>query len=958
MQSSELVKKVEGDLGSGDPWSFWMYLPDTATDPVQGAIATTGALPNFATLLRASERLQPGDLCVDIGAGIGEFSLFAATACGCRVLALETSPAGLEAIRHSVELNRLEETVTTVELLPPASAATPRADAMTLESVNALLSDREPRMIRVNVAGLDRVALTAFKETLSRCRPSVILETQDGRAFNDAASVLRSQGYTYLGVSGDTTHHFCTNPSLDELVHQVSVQQISDRYDVTSRLADLEASLAAGAAANAQLQRDSLAAMTDQWDALKRAEQGYAELRGSFDELSAKGETLARDIYGEADDDAVSLATRALFSTVETGSQAHLHGNRIRFDVDEEGVCEITLDGAAMSRVLLCVKELDPALAEEAKPAVFLITEGTVPESWGRNRLGEVYRYLPADGGEVALALPDEAAATLRVRATRAAKRLPLTAYALLRPEQALSQAAAQQPASLPTARKPNAMAQLERSVSDGANGVLLTTERTPVDVDTVFTVNVSHSASQPSDKASLLLPCFYDATGAPLPGPYKDFHTSPKFGPYTYVRIRGSEAGEFEHAFRAPPDAASVAFQIQPWSQRDVEYTHAGVTPLCPVYEVQEKQVLDRLDRLLSRCEAQGSKLVLLTTTTKQIGDRHRANRPMQFAIEYALKGYTVVYVYYRFTTKEALPAEKYDSLVEMPNDIFHKYAHRIARSQVSHKYLLSSIPDQHSTYEIGLFSNMGWRVVYEARDDWEEFQNAGVGNWYHTLFEQYLCLNAHVVTAVSPPLIRKMRLLGAEPEKCHVVPNGAAATFLNRGEALRTERKASHKGHKVGYFGHLTEKWFDWDLLCSAARELPDVEFEIIGFDAPEDLDVPANMSVHDSMEQDALIDRSLEWEVALVPFKRSILSNAVDPIKCHEYLAIGLKVVASEMQQILSYPSTLTYRDNAEFVPLLRQALAWERTEEEWAAVEQHVAEGTWRHRSEVTLALAES
>ena len=38
------------------------------------------------------------------------------------------------------------------------------------------------------------------------------------------------------------------------------------------------------------------------------------------------------------------------------------------------------------------------------------------------------------------------------------------------------------------------------------------------------------------------------------------------------------------------------------------------------------------------------------------------------------------------------------------------------------------------------------------------------------------------------------------------------------------------------IGYFGHLTDAWFDWDLLFSMASQLDDYCFEIIGYGEPE--------------------------------------------------------------------------------------------------------------------------
>jgi hypothetical protein len=46
------------------------------------------------------------------------------------------------------------------------------------------------------------------------------------------------------------------------------------------------------------------------------------------------------------------------------------------------------------------------------------------------------------------------------------------------------------------------------------------------------------------------------------------------------------------------------------------------------------------------------------------------------------------------------------------------------------------------------------------------------------------------------------------------------------------------SQRGDKwiVGYFGHLTDAWFDWSLIFDLARSRADITFEIIGYGEPD--------------------------------------------------------------------------------------------------------------------------
>ena len=70
---------------------------------------------------------------------------------------------------------------------------------------------------------------------------------------------------------------------------------------------------------------------------------------------------------------------------------------------------------------------------------------------------------------------------------------------------------------------------------------------------------------------------------------------------------------------------------------------------------------------------------------------------------------------------------------------------------------------------------------------------------------------------------------------------PNAYDPDFLTPGYMPRLSEIV-----KIGYFGHLTERWFDWEALLWIARQRREYLFEIIGHGAPEKLDLPANVKV----------------------------------------------------------------------------------------------------------------
>ncbi len=110
--------------------------------------------------------------------------------------------------------------------------------------------------------------------------------------------------------------------------------------------------------------------------------------------------------------------------------------------------------------------------------------------------------------------------------------------------------------------------------------------------------------------------------------------------------------------------------------------------------------------------------------------------------------------------------------------------------------------------------------------------------------------------------------------------------AASLDRGEVT------------AGYFGYLSDAWFDWNLVVKAAELRPGWRCYLIGYgeDARHLDDLPPNVVFLGKMPQRDLARYAANWDVAIVPFKESELAAGADPIKIYEYLAMGLPVVVT--------------------------------------------------------------
>lgn len=349
---------------------------------------------------------------------------------------------------------------------------------------------------------------------------------------------------------------------------------------------------------------------------------------------------------------------------------------------------------------------------------------------------------------------------------------------------------------------------------------------------------------------------------------------------------------------------------------------------------------------------------LVVISSGSKKIGDENRVHRSMMFAQELAAAQVPVLFVYYRFRGARDFVGYPGGCLLQIPNDLFHSWAASIAAwNSRQDKLILFSIPDEHCMSEVGMFGRHNWKVAYDVCDDWEAFQKAGAGRWYDVKCERFLCREADLVTTVSTTLKHKMVSLGSNPERTVVVPNGLARDFMEKATASLERRRSGYGGNgTIGYFGSLTQEWFNWKLLLKTAASRPDLSFELIGFGAPRGLNPPANVELLGEKTHDEIIDIASDWSVAIIPFKNTELAEAVDPIKVYEYLALGLPCVSCRMPQIEDYPLVFTYRNDSEFEEALGTASKYAFSDDDWACAQAFVAESTWDKRVQVVLRLA--
>lgn len=294
---------------------------------------------------------------------------------------------------------------------------------------------------------------------------------------------------------------------------------------------------------------------------------------------------------------------------------------------------------------------------------------------------------------------------------------------------------------------------------------------------------------------------------------------------------------------------------------------------------------------------------------------------RPINLSKYLAAKGYTVIYVAWQWSRTETLArsgSEVHPGVWQIDLYGFVGEVHALHPRQDADSIYFITLPapllvDVHREVRARNFT-----ICYDILDEWQAFSEAGQAPWFSAGTEHEAVLLADVVSAVSPPLAAKFATFR---DDIQVIGNGYSAATLGEDQRLCASRKSDGpRQRRCGYFGHLTDAWFDWDLVLAAAQLTPEISWELIGYGEPEwvhkAIQRMPNIRLLGKVPPGELWRYACEWSAAIAPFRPGPLGDSIDPIKAYEYLYFGLPIVSSGIPHIASFPCTRVVDDASAF------------------------------------------
>ena len=233
------------------------------------------------------------------------------------------------------------------------------------------------------------------------------------------------------------------------------------------------------------------------------------------------------------------------------------------------------------------------------------------------------------------------------------------------------------------------------------------------------------------------------------------------------------------------------------------------------------------------------------------------------------------------------------------------------------------------------------GWPVVYDCMDDHAGFSFHSADA---TSLEAGLIEGADVVLVTSLPLQAK---IGRSNREAILLRN--ACDY----EHFATVTRQGAERPVIGYYGAIAD-WFDSDLVADLAERQPGWDFVLVGSTFSADVtrlrSLP-NVQLAGERPYAELPRWLSRFDVALLPFRRTPLTEATNPVKAYEIMAAGLPLVSVPLPEIVEFGDLVRLASTpAQFEEQIRAALA----ERDGSVVERRRAfarQQTWDDRVRV-------
>lgn len=200
-----------------------MVLTAPESDHIQRIIATTGKPYELDLLRDIKLRLKPNSAVIDIGANIGNHTLFFAAACKAKVYSFEPNPELCTALRQSIALNNLdgnvklhqvgigaEEGEGNLVVIDPRNIGRSKMQSgrgIAISRIDSFSFAEKITLVKVDVEGMELDVLRGAEATILRDKPLIYVEAGTRVEYDAVLEWLKARGYSYWDTYCKTPTH-------------------------------------------------------------------------------------------------------------------------------------------------------------------------------------------------------------------------------------------------------------------------------------------------------------------------------------------------------------------------------------------------------------------------------------------------------------------------------------------------------------------------------------------------------------------------------------------------------------------------------------------------------------------------------------------------------------------------------------------------------------------------------
>jgi GT2 family glycosyltransferase/glycosyltransferase involved in cell wall biosynthesis len=341
------------------------------------------------------------------------------------------------------------------------------------------------------------------------------------------------------------------------------------------------------------------------------------------------------------------------------------------------------------------------------------------------------------------------------------------------------------------------------------------------------------------------------------------------------------------------------------------------------------------------------------------------RFQRPQHIARLMGQKGHRVFYLRTCFSSRLEVQATSLPGVLEvtLPGDeTLNLYRNSLdLRTLQRAKVALLELQDRFQIHEAvmlvdlpfweplakSLKNETGWKLVYDCMDHHAGFQNTAAPMLE---LENQLSAESDLILASSRSLYADR---ASHNPNCLLLPNAVEFDHFQQATNPVPQELKTIAHPIIGYYGAISS-WFDARLVSELAIRRRQWSFVLIGDTWGSELKPLqglANVYLLDEKPYAMLPAFLHQFDVCFIPFKKTPLTDATNPVKLFEFLSAGKPVVAADLDEIRNYSQYVHLASStAEWLAALDSALN-ERDPQAVAARIQFSRQNTWQQRFQI-------